>query len=198
MKKTMTTLITIITILTIFSSASYAVDMRVIGSLRLSEPTELDPERALYRPDSHMPANREDLDRSYLNLPDFKIIDVFITKKSCDAGGFLLDIWIRVENARGDEGLDADTRLKISMNSTLNHPDLAVWMYIPALGPGEVVLVDFLTDWYVPNIVGSVLYAENLEFALDENDVIEEFNEDNNTMTVDPVEEWTVFSPCTN
>ena len=71
-------------------------------------------------------------------------------------------------------------------------------MYIPALGPGEVVLVDFLTDWYVPNIVGSVLYAENLEFALDENDVIEEFNEDNNTMTVDPVEEWTVFSPCTN
>ena len=212
MKKTMTTLITIITILTIFSSASYAVDMRVIGSLRISEPRELDPERALYLPDSHMPANREDL-RSYFNLPDFRITDVVMTKICWveDPNTVILDIRVQVTNAGGDEGIDENTVVGVHMtpfnNSTQEPEDVSLVPeaekffthdYIPAPKPGEFAWVDLgltLQDTFQIDYLNQWLLAE---FSVDKTDSIEEKNETNNTRLFYAPEEMEISDTCSN
>ena len=100
-----------------------------------------------------------------------------------------------MENSGGDTGLDADSRLKVSMRMTNEIPELDVTVYITAPGPGESLWVD-ISPGTLPYILNYALHTGELEFVLDENDLIEERDESNNDELVFIPDEWLVFNAC--
>ena len=189
MKKTLKRIATIITILTIFSTPLYAFETMQYDRTINPLPAVTSNYANYYVPSDY---------RSWYglqNLPDFKIIGVWIRKRNCTYASFQLDVQVNVENAGGDAGLNPDSRLKVSMRMTNDIPELDQTVYITAPGPGESRWVD-ISPGILPNIMNYMLQTGELEFVLDENDLIEERDESNNDELVFVPDEWLVSNAC--